>query len=48
MYYVAKTYSYAKPVIVEEFEKSEDAYAYAEIMNRASKGTFIVLKPITE
>lgn len=44
MYYVAKVYSAILPNIVESFEDEVLAFNYAEIMNKAGKGTYIVLK----
>ena len=46
MYYVAKTYQFSKPSIVESFENEALAISYANIMNQAGKGTYIVLKTI--
>lgn len=47
MYYVAKVFSSSfTPIIVEPFDTIELATAYADIMNEAGKGKFIVLKPV--
>ena len=46
MYYVAKTYNYSTPSIVELFNDEELAHAYAKVMNAAGKGKYIVLKPV--
>jgi hypothetical protein len=46
MYYVAKTYNHLPPAIVESFEDKAHAIAYANVMNAADKGTFIVLENI--
>ena len=44
MYYVAKLYQSLNPTIVETFEDKELASQYANIMNQAKKGNYIVLK----
>lgn len=46
MYYVAKMYNHMVPSIVMNFEKQEHAEEYADLMNKACKGTYIVLKPL--
>ena len=46
MYYVAKIYKHMTPAIVESFEDKAHAIAYANVMNAADKGTFIVLENI--
>lgn len=43
MYYVAKLSTVFKPTIVENFEEEEQAFTYANVMNQANKGEFIVL-----
>lgn len=43
MFYVAKLYKSSTPLIVEQFDKPEDAFEYAAIMNRAGKGNYVVL-----
>lgn len=45
-YYVAKVYKTMNPTIVESFESLELATQYAEIMNNAGKGDYIVLTAI--
>lgn len=43
MYYIAKLSTVFKPTIVENFEEEEQAFTYANVMNQANKGKFIVL-----
>lgn len=44
LFYVAKVYGNINPSIVESFIEKEDALEYAKIMNRAGKGTYVVLR----
>lgn len=44
MYYVAKLNKVFNPTIVETFEDSVLAFNYANIMNSANKGNYIVLE----
>lgn len=46
MYYVAKVYNTLCPSIIMNFEKEEHAKQYAELMSKAGKGQYIVLKQI--
>lgn len=46
MYYVAKVYNSVNPSIIMDFEKEEHAKQYAELMTKAGKGNYIVLKTI--
>lgn len=46
MYYVAKVYNSMNPSIIMDFKEEEHAKQYAELMNKAGKGTYIVLKTI--
>ena len=46
MYYVAKLYNTMSPSIVMVFNEEEHALQYAELMTKASKGNYIVLKEI--
>ena len=46
MYYVAKVYNHASPSIIMNFDKEEHAKQYAELMTKAGKGNYIVLKTI--
>ena len=44
MYYVAKIYNSLNPSIIMNFDKEEHAKQYADLMTKAGKGTYIVLK----
>ena len=46
MYYVARLYNYSNPSIIMDFDKEEHAKQYAELMTKAGKGNYIVLKAI--
>ena len=46
MYYVAKLYNHCTPNIVESFNSLELAQSYANIMNCANKGTYVVLTKV--
>lgn len=46
MYYVAKLYSSMNPSIIMNFNEEEHAKQYAELMTKAGKGNYIVLKTI--
>lgn len=46
MYYVAKVYNYSNPSIIMDFPTEELAKQYAELMTKAGKGNYIVLKTI--
>lgn len=48
MYYVAKLFGSSKPLIVEMFERTELAAEYADVMNRAGKGEYVVLTQLTK
>lgn len=43
MYYVAKVYTHAKPLIVEVFDELKDAQEYVSLLTRTNKGKFVVL-----
>ena len=46
MFYVAKVYSHNNPSIIMDFKEEEHAKQYAELMTKAGKGNYIVLKTI--
>lgn len=46
MFYVAKVYSHNNPSIIMNFKEEEHAKQYAELMTKAGKGNYIVLKTI--
>ena len=46
MYYVARLYNYSNPSIIMDFKEEEHAKQYAELMTKAGKGNYIVLKAI--
>ena len=46
MYYVAKLYNSVNPSIIMDFKEEEHAKQYAELMSKAGKGNYIVLKTI--
>lgn len=46
MYYVARLYNHSNPSIIMDFNEEEHAKQYAELMTKAEKGTYIVLKTI--
>lgn len=46
MFYVAKVYSHNNPSIIMDFQTEELAKQYAELMTKAGKGNYIVLKTI--
>ena len=46
MFYVAKIYNSLNPSIIMNFDKEEHAKQYADLMTKAGKGTYIVLKAI--
>ena len=46
MYYVAKLYNSGNPSIIMDFKEEEHAKQYADLMTKAGKGTYIVLKTI--
>ena len=46
MYYVAKVYNNVNPSIIMDFKEEAHAKQYAELMTKAGKGTYIVLKTI--
>ena len=45
-YYVAKLYSSLNPSIVESFDDVELAEQFASVLNKAGKGTYIVLSTL--
>lgn len=46
MFYVAKLYNSINPSIIMDFQNEEHAKQYAELMSKAGKGKYIVLKQI--
>ena len=46
MYYVAKLYTHVNPSIIIDFPTEELAKQYVELMTKANKGNYIVLKTI--
>ena len=46
MFYVAKIYSHINPSIIMNFDKEEHVKQYAELMTKAGKDNYIVLKSI--
>ena len=46
MFYVAKVYSHNNPSIIMDFKEEEHAKQYADLMTKAGKGNYIVLKTI--
>ena len=46
MYYVAKLYTHVNPSIIIDFPTEELAKQYVELMTKAGKGNYIVLKTI--
>lgn len=46
MYYVVKTYEYALPLVVEQFDNLIDALDYANVLNRKRPDRYLVLKPL--
>ena len=46
MYYVARLYNHFNPSIIMGFDKEEHAKQYAELMTKAGKGTYFILKTI--
>lgn len=48
VYYVAISYEFSNPVIVEKFDNSADANSYAALMSRTKQCKYIVLEQITE
>lgn len=46
MFYVAKLYTHINPSIIMDFQTEELAKQYADLMTKAGKGTYIVLKNI--
>lgn len=46
MYYVAKLCSSLNPSIIMNFNEEEHAKQYAELMTKAGKGNYVVLKTI--
>lgn len=46
MFYVARLYNHSNPSIIMNFDKEEHAKQYAELMTKAGKGNYIVLKTI--
>lgn len=46
MYYVAKLYSHNNPSIIMDFKEEAHAKQYAELMTKAGKGNYIVLKTV--
>lgn len=46
MFYVAKLYNHFNPSIIMDFKEEEHAKQYAELMTKAGKGNYIVLKTI--
>lgn len=46
MYYVAKTYNSFNPTIIMSFDNEEHAKQYAELMRKAGKGEYVILKRI--
>lgn len=46
MYYVARLYNHVNPSIIMDFPTEELAKQYVELMTKAGKGTYIVLKTI--
>ena len=46
MYYVARLYNHVNPSIIIDFPTEELAKQYIELMTKANKGDYIVLKTI--
>ena len=46
MYYVAKLYGHSNPSIIMDFNNEEHARQYADLMTKAGKGNYVVLKTI--
>ena len=46
MFYVARLYNHVNPSIIMNFDKEEHAKQYVELMTKAGKGTYIVLKTV--
>lgn len=46
MYYIAKIYNSLNPSIIMNFNEEEYAKQYVELMTKAGKGNYIVLKTI--
>lgn len=46
MFYVARIYNHPNPSIIMDFQTEELAKQYAELMTKAGKGTYIVLKTV--
>ena len=46
MFYVARLYNHFNPSIIMDFNEEEQAKQYAELMTKAGKGNYIVLKAI--
>ena len=46
MFYVAKLYNHSTPSIIMDFSTEELAKQYVELMTKARKGNYIVLKTI--
>ena len=47
-FYVAVTYDYSWPTIVESFADQSDAQTYADLMTRTKQQKYIVLVPVYE
>ncbi len=46
MYYVAKLYTHVNPSIIMDFPTEQLAKQYVELMTKAGKGNYVVLKQI--
>lgn len=46
MYYVAKLYQYAKPLIIEVFNDLECAKQYCDALIKDGKGNYIVVSEV--
>lgn len=46
MYYVARLYNHSNPSIIMDFQTEELAKQCVELITKAGKGTYIVLKTI--
>ena len=46
MFYVARLYNHSNPSIIMDFQTEEHAKQYVELMTKAGKGTYIVLKTV--
>lgn len=46
MFYVARLYNHVNPSIIMDFSTEELAKQYVELMTKAGKGNYVVLKQI--